>query len=288
MQKSICLFYFKTQENMDVQNLTDKALELLMGYGPKLVLAIITLIVGLWLIKVFTKGLRKTFEKREVEVSLSKFLTSLINITLKILLVISVVGMIGVEMTSFIALLGAAGLAIGMALSGTLQNFAGGVVILLLKPFKVGEFIEAQGHMGTVEEIQIFNTVLKTPANQVIFIPNGGLSTSSIINYSRENTRRMDLTFGIGYGDDIDKARRILEDIIKDDERILKEPAEPMIAVETLNNSSVDLLLRLWLTNEDYWDFYWEIREKVKNAFDEEGISIPFPQTDVHLFQENK
>ncbi|MFW6020021.1 MAG: mechanosensitive ion channel family protein [Bacteroidales bacterium] len=271
---------------MDVNSISDSALEAILTYGPKLLLAIITLLVGLWLIKFFSKGLRKTFEKREIEASLSKFLVSLINVTLKILLIISVVGMVGVQMTSFIALLGAAGLAFGMALSGTLQNFAGGVVIILIKPFKVGEFIEVQGHMGTVEEIQIFNTILKTPANQVIFIPNGGLSTSSVVNYSRENTRRMDLTFGISYSDNIDTARKILDDIIKDDERVLDKPAEPMIAVKELNNSSVDMLVRMWLRNEDYWDFYWEIREKVKKAFDEKGISIPFPQTDVHFYQE--
>jgi small conductance mechanosensitive channel len=273
---------------MNVESVSDKALELILVYGPKLLLAIITLLVGLWLIKTFTKSLRKAFEKRDVEQSLSKFLLSLINVTLKILLVISVISMVGVQMTSFIALLGAAGLAVGMALSGTLQNFAGGVVILMLKPFKVGEFVEAQGHMGTVEEIQIFSTVLKTPANQVIFIPNGGLSTSSVTNYSRENTRRMDLTFGIGYQDDIDKARKIIQDSIKDDDRILNEPAEPMIAVQNLNDSSVDLLLRLWLSNDDYWDFYWEIREKIKKAFDREGITIPYPQTDVHLHQVDK
>ena len=271
---------------MNVNELADSGLDIVLTYGPKLLLAIITLLIGLWLIKFFSKGLRKTFEKREIEASLSKFLVSLINVTLKILLIISVVGMIGVQMTSFIALLGAAGLAFGMALSGTLQNFAGGVVIILIKPFKVGEFIEAQGHMGTVEEIQIFNTILKTPANQVIFIPNGGLSTSSIVNYSRENTRRMDLTFGISYSDDIDKARKILDDIIKNDDRILNQPAEPMIAVKELNDSSVDMLVRMWLKNEDYWDFYWGIREKVKKAFDDQNISIPFPQTDVHLFQE--
>ncbi|MCF8218932.1 MAG: mechanosensitive ion channel [Bacteroidales bacterium] len=271
---------------MDLNGISDSVLDAILTYGPKLLLAIITLLVGLWLIRFFSKGLRKTFEKREIEASLSKFLVSLINVTLKILLIISVVGMVGVQMTSFIALLGAAGLAFGMALSGTLQNFAGGVVIILIKPFKVGEFIEAQGHMGTVEEIQIFNTILKTPANQVIFIPNGGLSSSSVVNYSREDTRRMDLTFGISYSDDIDLARKILDDIIKDDDRILDKPAEPMIAVKELNDSSVDMMVRLWLKNDDYWDFYWGIREKVKKAFDEKGISIPFPQTDVHLFEE--
>ncbi|MGM0612942.1 MAG: mechanosensitive ion channel family protein [Bacteroidota bacterium] len=273
---------------MDVNGISDSISDAVLTYGSKLLLAIITLVVGLWLIRLFLKGLRKTFEKRNVEASLSKFLVPLINVTLKILLIISVVGMVGVQMTSFIALLGAAGLAFGMALSGTLQNFAGGVVIILIKPFKVGEFIEAQGHMGTVEEIQIFNTILKTPANQVIFIPNGGLASESIVNYSRENTRRMDLIFGISYSDDIDMARKILDDIIKDDDRILNEPAEPMIAVKELNDSSVDMMVRMWFKNEDYWDFYWGIREKVKKAFDEKGISIPFPQTDVHLYEEKK
>ncbi len=270
---------------MDVNNLSEKALELILVYGPKFLLAIITLIVGLWLIKFLKKATKKTFEKRDVDLSLRKFLITIIDIGLKILLLISVISMIGVALTSFIALLGAIGLAIGMALSGTLQNFAGGVVILSLKPLKVGEFIEANGIMGTVEEIQIFNTVLKTPENQIVFMPNGNLSTTAITNYSRENTRRMDLTFGIGYDDDIDKAKKVLEDIIEGDERILQDP-EPMIAVKTLNDSSVDLLLRMWFKNEDYWGFYWEIWEKVKKAFDAQGITIPYPQQDVHFFKE--
>ncbi len=268
---------------MDTEHLMNTALEMVLSYGPRLLLAVITLIVGLWLIKLLRKIIKKAFENRQVELSLSRFLLSLIDITLKILLVISVVSMVGVQMTSFIALLGAAGLAVGMSLSGTLQNFAGGVVILLLKPFRVGEFIEAQGHMGTVEEIQIFNTVLKTPANQVIFVPNGALSTSSVVNYSREKTRRMDVTFGISYGDDIEKARKVIRSIIDKDARILKEPAGPMIAVQTLNDSSVDLLLRIWLKTEDFWDFHWEIKEKVKKGFDDNDITIPFPQRDVHL-----
>src|SRR6056297_2451671 len=184
----------------------DKIVNFGFEYGPQLIGGILVLLFGLWITKFITKGVGKALTKGNVDPSLIPFLKRLTSIILKILVIITVMSMVGVQMTSFIALLGAAGLAFGMALSGTLQNFAGGVVILLLKPFKVGEFIEAQGHMGTVEEIQIFSTVLKTPANQVIFIPNCGLSTSSVTNYSRENTRRMDLTFGIGYQDDIYKA----------------------------------------------------------------------------------
>lgn len=221
-------------------------------------------------------------EKQNVNLSLRPFLKSMINVTLKVLLVISVMSMVGIQMTSFIAILGAAGLAVGMALSGTLQNFAGGVIILLLKPFKVGDFITAAGHSGVVHEIQIFNTILKTPDNKTIIIPNASISNSSMTNFSEEKTRRVDLVFGIGYNDDIDKAKSILWDIIKSDERVLKDP-ESMVAVSELADSSVNFTMRVWVNSENYWPYYFDIHETVKKAFDANGISIPFPQTDVHL-----
>jgi small conductance mechanosensitive channel len=223
-------------------------------------------------------------EKRDLNPSLRPFMKSLLNVTLKILLVITVMSMIGIQMTSFIAILAAGGLAIGMALSGTLQNFAGGVIILVLKPFKVGDYITAAGHSGTVNEIQVFYTILKTVDNKTIILPNSSVSNNSLINFSVEPTRRVDLEFDIGYGDDIDKAREVLWAIIKSDNRVFEDPA-PMIAVKELANSSVNIALRVWLKAEDYWPYYWEIHEKVKKAFDKNGISIPFPQTDVHLYK---
>ncbi len=266
----------------DLGKYSDLIMDLVMNYGPKLIGAIITLIVGLWIVKAIVKGISKTFEKRGVDPSLRPFLISMIGALLKIFLVISVLGMIGIHMTSFIAILGAAGLAVGMALSGTLQNFAGGVIILILKPFKVGDFIDAQGYSGTVNSIQIFNTVLKTPDNKTIIIPNGGLSTGALTNYSTETKRRVDWTFGIGYGDKIEDARAILNDILSADDRVLKDPAI-FIQVSELADSSVNLATRVWVNAADYWGVYMETMEKVYNEFNAKGINIPFPQMDVHV-----
>lgn len=268
----------------NLQNYTDQAIELLMNYGPKLILAIVTLIVGLWIIKLFVKGLSKTLERSKIDVSLLRFLSSLVRILLKVLLVISVASMVGIEMTSFIAILGAAGLAIGLALQGTLANFAGGVLILLFRPYKVGDFIDAAGYVGTVNQIQIFNTVLKTLDNKTIIIPNGILSNASITNFSTEPTRRVDMTFGIGYSDDLKKAKEILEELLRSDKRVLSDP-EPMVAVSELGDSSVNFTVRTWCNSADYWRIYFDMQEKVKLEFDKNGISIPFPQQDVHLYK---
>lgn len=262
----------------------EKLVELTMTYGGKLLLAIITLIVGLWLIGKLSKGLRKAFEMRSFDQTLQSFLANLVGMVLKILLLVSVVSMLGVQMTSFIALLGAAGLAIGMALSGTMQNFAGGVMLLIFKPFKIGDFIEAQGHMGTVKEVQIFHTVLNTPDKKTVIIPNGGLSTGSMTNFSTEPIRRLDWTFGISYTDNIDKAREIILGVVSADERVHKDPA-PFVGLINLGDSSVDLVTRVWVFAADYWDLFFEINEKVKKEFDKQGISKPFPQRDVHLIQ---
>lgn len=262
----------------------DKLFELAMTYGGKLLLAIITLVVGLWLIGKLNKGLRKAFEMRSFDHTLQSFLANLVGMILKVLLLVSVVSMLGVQMTSFIALLGAAGLAIGMALSGTMQNFAGGVMLLIFKPFKVGDFIDAQGHMGTVKEVQIFHTVLNTPDKKTVIIPNGGLSTGSMTNFSTEPIRRLDWTFGISYTDNIDKAREIILGIVSAEERVHKDPA-PFVGLSNLGDSSVDLVTRVWIDAENYWDLFFEVNEKVKKEFDKQGVSIPFPQTDVHLIQ---
>lgn len=258
--------------------------DLIIAYGGKIILAILFLIIGLWVIKRVVRTVRKNMEKRDVNESLRPFLSSLLSALLKIMLFISVATMVGVEMTSFIAILGAAGLAVGLALQGSLSNFAGGVLILILKPFQVGDFINDGTHSGTVREIQIFYTYLTTFQNQEVIIPNGKLSNNAVKNYSYHDIRRIDLTFGISYTDDIDKAKNILKGLMEEDERFLKDPA-PAVFVELLNNSSVDFRFRVWTKNENFWDLSNGMPEKVKKAFDREGISIPFPQRDVHLFQ---
>ena len=267
---------------MNTQNILDQLIEIGVNYGPKLIGAIIVLIVGIWLIKLLDKGFQNILNKRKLEPSLKSFLGSLVSITLKTLLVISVLSMVGIEMTSFIAILGAAGLAIGLSLSGSLQNFAGGVMILIFKPFKVRDYIEAQGYAGVVKEIQIFNTILTTPDNKTIIIPNGGLATSSLINYSTEPRRRVDWTFGIGYGDDVNKAREVLNKIFSEDTRVLKDP-KPFIAVAELADSSVNLAVRVWVEGKDYWGVFFDTNEKVYNEFTKAGINIPYPQMDVHI-----
>jgi small conductance mechanosensitive channel len=208
----------------------------------------------------------------------------MVKTILRALLFISVLGMVGIEMTSFIAILGAAGLAVGLALSGTLQNFAGGVMILLFKPFKVGDVIEAQGYIGAVKEIQIFNTYLKTGDNKIIIIPNGGLANSSMTNYSAEETRRLEWTFGISYGENVEKARKVIKKIAEADSRILKDP-EPFVAVGALADSSVNLVTRVWVASADYWGVNFDMNEKVYDEFNKEGISFPFPQLDVHMIK---
>ena len=265
-------------------DISGKALEYLWEYGPQVALAVATLIIGLLIISAITKTFKRVMDKRGADPSLTPFLRTLLGATLKAMLIISVIGMVGIEVTSFIAVLGAAGLAIGLALQGTLQNFAGGVIILLLKPFKVGDYIDAAGHAGTVNEIQIFNTHLKTPDNVTIIIPNGQLANSSTKNFSAEPLRRCDWTFGVAYGDKAELAREVLMDLIKADERILSDP-EPFIALSELADSSVNFVVRVWLSKDDYWGVHFDMNEKVYKAFAEKGLSIPFPQMDVHVHQ---
>ncbi|MEL0063501.1 MAG: mechanosensitive ion channel domain-containing protein [Gammaproteobacteria bacterium] len=272
------------QEVEDIDKYVDMAVGLAMSYGPKLILAILTLIVGLWIINAFCRGVDKGFEKSSMEPTLRRFLNSLIGVGLKALLLISVASMVGIETTSFIAVLGAAGLAVGLALQGSLANFAGGVLLLIFRPYKVGDFVDAGGHAGTVSSIEIFNTVLKTADNKTIIIPNGAVSSGSITNFSTESTRRVDLVFGIGYDDDMKKAKSILQGLIEADERILKDPA-PVIVVSNLGDSAVDITTRSWVNSGDYWGVYFDLVENGKEAFDANGISIPYPQTDVHLHQ---
>ena len=268
--------------NTDVNSLLDQLSNIVYTYGPKLIGAILVWIIGSYLIKVLIKSFGRMLDKRQTDSSLTPFLISLSGILLKTMLAISVLGMLGVQMTSFIAILGAAGLAVGMALSGTLQNFAGGVIILLFKPFKVGDYVDAQGHAGIVKEIQIFNTILLELDNKTVIIPNGPLSTGSLVNYSTEPLRRVDFTFGIAYGDRVEKAREILFGLFEEDKRILTDPAS-FVGLSEMADSSVNLTARVWVKGDDYWDVFFDLNEKTYNAFNAEGISIPFPQMDVHL-----
>jgi len=262
----------------------DKAIELLMLYVPQLVLAIVVLLVGLWIINRVVKIMDKGMQRSRMEPTLARFLQSLVNIGLKALLLISVASMVGIATTSFIAVLAAAGLAVGLALQGSLGNFAGGALILMFRPFKVGDYITAQGVSGTVTEMQIFNTILTTPDNVRIIVPNGAMSNGIITNFSTETTRRLDFVFSIDYRDDISKARGVIMSIMTSEERIFNDP-EPQVLLSNLGDSSVDLTVRTWVNAPDYWPLKFELTEKVKVAFDREGISIPFPQRDVHIYQ---
>ncbi len=266
---------------------TQTAMDLAWEYGPNLILAIVTLIVGLWIIKFFSKTLKKVLTKREFDPSLTPFLVTLFNISLKVMLVVSVIDMVGIQVTSFVAIIGAAGLAIGLALQGTLQNFAGGVIILILKPFKVGDVIDVKGYLGTVKEIQIFYTIVNTFDKKVVYIPNGALANSDMTNISREDERRNEWKFGIAYGDDVDKAKSLLAEMIEADERILKEPA-PFIALHSLGDSSVNIVVRTWSKADNLWPVYFDMNEKVYKEFPKNGLNIPFPQMDVHVHEEKK
>ncbi len=263
-----------------------KAIEMVLEYLPKLALALLTLVAGLWLIKQLIKFISRLMEARKVDESLRPFFRSMISIILKVLLVISVMGMIGIEMTSFIALIGAIGISIGMALSGSLQHFAGGVLLLIYKPFRKGDFIEAQGHKGTVRELRIFNTVLNTLDNKVVFIPNGPLSTGTVVNYTTEPKRRLDLVYGISYNNDLDVAKNVLDKIIRNYPRTVNDPPH-VIGVKELGASSVNIEIRVWVETTDVIDAGFYFNETVKKEFDRNGISIPYPQMDVHIKDKN-
>ena len=250
--------------------------------GIKIIISVIVLIVGRWLIKLIKNALTKMMTRRNADPTLNSFLMSLVSVLLTFFLILAIIGILGINTTSLVALLASAGLAIGMALSGTLQNFAGGVMIMLFRPFKVGDFISAQGYEGFVSEIQIFSTFLKTTDNKVVILPNGALSTGTMTVFSKLETRRVDWTFSISYGDDYDKAKAVLKRLCDEDKRILKSPT-PFIELLKLNNSSVDLTVRAWVNSADYWGVYFSMNERVYKTFAKEGLNIPFPQMDVHM-----
>lgn len=271
-----------TGENPILKNALSSLVELTAGFIPRLLIAILFLWLGFKLVKLLKKGLLKMMEKNDMDVSLRGFITSFIDVLLKVLIVITVMDIIGIKATSFIAIIGAAGLAVGMALQGTLQNFAGGVIILIMKPFKVGDYISGGGHEGFVKEIRIFNTYMLTFDKKVIIIPNTELATSTLINYSKEEVRRVDIKIGIAYGESVSKAREVLLRLSKENPYVLQD-REAVVVVNKLNDSSVDLTLRTWATVDNYWQVYEGMNEIVYNAFNESGISIPFPQVQVHM-----
>lgn len=259
----------------------DQLLPLLVNYGSQLLLALVTLLVGWWIIGRATRAAQALMQRRSVDPTLHGFISTLVSIGLKALLLISVAGMVGIETTSFIALIGAAGLAVGLALQGSLANFAGGILILVLRPIRVGEYIQAQGVEGTVDSIQIFHTVLKTGDNKTIIMPNGTLSNGNIVNFSRQPTRRVHIDLGIGYEDNVKHARKILLQLAHADSRVLKDP-EPAVWLASLGDSSVNLSLRVWTRTEDYWGVFWGLQEQAKEVFELEGITIPYPQRVMH------
>lgn len=283
------MFYFKLNgtflsagsKGVDVEQLLSKLLDWGIEVGKDLLGAIIIYIVGRFIIKQVGRLLARILEKRKLEISVQTFLRSLVSILLNLILAFAIVSRLGVETTSFAALLASAGVAIGMALSGNLSNFAGGLIILVFKPFKVGDYIEGQNANGTVREIQIFHTILTTVDNKVIYVPNGALSSNAITNYNKQETRRAEWVFGVEYGEDFEKVKAVLQRIIDADPRILKDPA-PMIALGALSASSVDIKVRAWAKTADYWDVYFDMNKIVYDTFNKEGIGFPFPQLTVH------
>ena len=264
--------------------LPDLVKEYLVPFGIKLVAAIVVLILGRWVIKWVKKGLTRMLLRRNTDPSLNSFVMSLISVLLTFFLIMAIVGILGINTSSLVALLASAGLAIGMALSGTLQNFAGGVMIMLFKPFKVGDFIAAQGYEGRVNSIQIFNTHILTPDNKTVILPNGALSTGPVTNFNKETDRRVDWLFSISYGDDYDQAKAVLQRLCDADPRILKEP-QPVIELIKMGDNSIDITVRARVKPEDYWAVYFKMNELVYKTFPQEGLHFPFPQVDVHLKQ---
>ncbi len=261
---------------MELQKWIDKGFDLITSFGPKLIASIVIWMVGIWIIRILLKNLRKLMDKRDLDISLKKFLLNLLNWALKVLLILAVLGTLGIETTSFAAVLAATSLAVGLALQGSLANFAGGVLIMIFKPFKVGDLIEAQGETGTVKEIEIFTTKLIGLSNKEIIIPNGSLSNGNIVNYSTEGTRRVDLVFGVAYEADLKQVKDVMMQILVNHPKVLKTP-EPTVNVLALADSSVNLAVRPWCASQDYWAVYFDVTEQTKLALDAAGIEIPYP-----------
>jgi small conductance mechanosensitive channel len=265
----------------------EQAIELVKTTGVDFLInlftAVVIFYVGKWVTNLLTSALRKVMQRQEIDVTLERFVCNLVRMVLLVFVIIAAISALGVQTTSFIAVLGAAGLAVGLALQGSLSNFAAGVLIVLFRPYKVGDFVEAAGISGVVVEVQILTTILKTGDNKQVIVPNSQIMGSIITNYSTNDTRRVDLVIGVGYDDDLDKVRAVLTEVIGADERILEDPGVT-IAVSELADSSVNFVVRPWVKTSDYWSVYFDLNETIKKRFDEEGISIPYPQQDIHLY----
>lgn len=271
-----------SMEALTMEDVVDKVVSGVISALASILLAVLVFYVGRWLIRKLERIIHKIFEKKNVEASLASFLGSMFNIVAMFLLIITVIGILGINTSSFIALFASAGVAIGMALSGTLQNFAGGVLVLLLKPYKVGDYIEAQGQSGTVKAITLFSTILSTVDNKNIILPNGGMSTGIINNYSKESLRRVDQVFSVAYGEDYDNVKKVIAELLEADPRVLKDPSY-FIGLNSMEASSVNVVVRSWVKSEDYWGVYFDLNEKIYKTFAQKGITIPFPQLDVHM-----
>lgn len=266
--------------------LQEKGMDLGVDFGIKVATALAIFWIGKFVIRLVVSAIAKVMQKQDVDKTLETFICNLVRTALMVVVVIAAIGALGVETTSFIAIFGAAGLAVGLALQGSLSNFASGVLIVLFRPYKVGDWIEAAGISGSVEQVQILTTILKTGDNKQIIVPNSQIMDSIITNYSANETRRVDMVVGVSYDDDLDKVRKTLEDLIAAEDRILPEPA-PTIAVSALADSSVIFVVRPWVNTSDYWGVMFDMTEAIKKRFDKEGISFPYPQQDVHLYKQD-
>ena len=271
----------KAAKSGEMDQLIQEAVTMGMEAGKSILLAVVIAVLGRYAVKFINRVVARMLERRNVEPTVQTFLKSFVNILLIILLIITVIGTLGVNTTSLAALLASAGLAVGMALSGNMQNLAGGLILLFFKPYKVGDFIEAQGVSGTVKAIQIFHTILTTPDNKVLFIPNGPLSSGNVVNYSQNGTRRVDFTISVEYGTDVEKVKQVTLELLQSDSRILQEPA-PFIAVSALADSSVNFTLRVWVNVADYWGVYFDTNERIYGEYNKQGIKFPFPQLQIH------
>ncbi|MBU1196352.1 MAG: mechanosensitive ion channel [Proteobacteria bacterium] len=271
--------------NLDIQKLIDTATLWVSEYAFKILAAVLILIIGKWLAGKISNLVSKLLEKNKVDITLVKFFDNIIYYTLMIAVIIAAAGQLGINTTSFLTVVGAAGLAIGLALKDSLSNFASGVMLIMFRPFRVGDFVSAGGATGKVVSISLFNTILNTPDNQRVIVPNSAITAAVITNVTANDTRRVDLVISISYDDDIRKAKQILSTIINEDKRTLDDPA-PTVAVMALADSSVNFAVRPWVKTAEYWDVYFDLTEKIKLAFDKEGITIPYPQTDVHIFNQ--
>lgn len=264
-----------------IQQLIQQLINWGVEAGKSILAATLIFIIGRFIISIINKMVRRILIRHNVEPSIRTFIRSFVNILLTVMLIVSIVSALGVNTTSFAALLASAGVAIGMALSGNLQNLAGGLIILLFKPYKVGDYIDAESASGTVKEIQIFHTILTTPDNKEIYVPNGALSSGAVTNYNRNDTRRLSWTISIEYGEDVEKVKKVLTDLVLADERVLKDPA-PFVALQALSASSVDILLRAWVASSDYWAVNFDMNQRIYEEFNKQGIEFPFPQLTIH------